>query len=558
MSFRTKIILATTFTLVVTVWAVAWVASAAITRTFEQRDARRTAMLVEQVKREFARRGDEIARRVEGIASSEDVQRIAATVGEPGGETAQYVGDAAGMAREQSLDFLEIVGPDTSIITSAQWPARFGYKEPWLFEKVDWRSQPAFLQHEQVPEGVALALEAVRAVPAGNGYLYVAGGQRVDTAAFLSSLPRGDGMDVCLRQGNSVIGGCGNPKDAHVTYTSVLLQGSNGPVGADLLIGVSRAELLSLKSYIRDTSLVAGTGGVLLGIVLSWWAASRVTRPLQLLAGSVRQVAGGDWDVRAPVKSRDEVGQLAEDFNTMTHQLVEQKQRIIQTERVAAWRELARRLAHELKNPLFPLQITVENLQRVRERSPEEFEEVFRESTATLVSELENLKAIIGRFSDFAKMPAPQLEMVDVNEIAREVLRLFSAQLAAPGKPPIVAHMELAENLPKVDADPEQLRRALRNLVLNAMDAMPNGGELTVRTRALDGCVALEVADTGEGLTKEECERLFTPYYTTKRHGTGLGLAIVQSVVADHHGSIAVDSEPGKGASFRIELAAKQ
>src|SRR6202035_359976 len=102
--------------------------------------------------------------------------------------------------------------------------------------------------------------------------------------------------------------------------------------------------------------------------------------------------------------------------------------------------------------------------------------------------------------------------------------------------------------------DPDQLRRALRNLVLNAMDAMPTGGVITVRTRRRDGFVAIEVADSGEGLTKEECERLFTPYYTTKRHGTGLGLAIVQSVVSDHQGSIAVHSEPGRGATFRIEL----
>jgi nitrogen fixation/metabolism regulation signal transduction histidine kinase len=283
-----------------------------------------------------------------------------------------------------------------------------------------------------------------------------------------------------------------------------------------------------------------------------------VTRPLKSLTGSVRQVAAGDWDVRAPVRSRDEVGQLAKDFNTMTHQLVEQKQRIIQTERVAAWRELARRLAHELKNPLFPLQITIENLQRVRERSPEQFEDVFRESTTTLLSELDNLKTIIGRFSEFSKMPAPRLETVYVNEVARDVVRLFAAQFVTPEKPPIAARLDLADHLPKVDADPEQLRRALRNLVLNAMDAMPNGGDLTIRTRSVNGHVAIEVADSGEGLTKEECERLFTPYYTTKRHGTGLGLAIVQSVVADHGGSIAVDSEPGKGASFRIELAAKE
>ena len=108
---------------------------------------------------------------------------------------------------------------------------------------------------------------------------------------------------------------------------------------------------------------------------------------------------------------------------------MEQRDRMIQAERVAAWRELARRLAHELKNPLFPLQITIENLQRSRDASPEQFDEVFRESTSTLLAELGHLKTIIGRFSDFAKMPAPQLEPVDVNQMAREVMQLFEAQL---------------------------------------------------------------------------------------------------------------------------------
>ena len=107
-----------------------------------------------------------------------------------------------------------------------------------------------------------------------------------------------------------------------------------------------------------------------------------------------------------------------------------------------------------------------------------------------------------------------------------------------------------------VSADPDQIRRALRNLVLNALDAMPNGGMLTIRTQNLDGKVALSVSDSGEGLTPEECERLFTPYYTTKQHGTGLGLAIVQSVVSDHKGTISVQSEPGQGTTFRIELKA--
>jgi signal transduction histidine kinase len=143
---------------------------------------------------------------------------------------------------------------------------------------------------------------------------------------------------------------------------------------------------------------------------------------------------------------------------------------------------------------------------------------------------------------------------VNLNQVAREVVKLFDAQIHAPGRPAVEVKLELADNLADVPADPEQIRRALRNLVLNALDAMPAGGTLALRTEQLDGKVALEVSDSGAGLTPEECERLFTPYYTTKQQGTGLGLAIVQSVVSDHKGAITVRSEPGKGATFRIEL----
>jgi signal transduction histidine kinase len=114
--------------------------------------------------------------------------------------------------------------------------------------------------------------------------------------------------------------------------------------------------------------------------------------------------------------------------------------------------------------------------------------------------------------------------------------------------------LELYEGELRISADPEQLRRALGNLVLNAMDAMPDSGTLRIRTSRHDGGVRLEVSDTGQGLTEEECGRLFTPYYTTKHHGTGLGLAIVQSVVSDHHGKISVESKQGRGATFIIDL----
>jgi two-component system nitrogen regulation sensor histidine kinase NtrY len=238
----------------------------------------------------------------------------------------------------------------------------------------------------------------------------------------------------------------------------------------------------------------------------------------------------------------------------MTAELIAQKERLVQTERVAAWRELARRLAHELKNPLFPLQLTVENLMRARTQSPEQFDEVFRESARTLLAEISNLKAIIGRFSEFSRMPHPQLQAVQVNELLQGVMRLYQAQLQAPERAAITCKLELDEGLGTIAADGELLHRALSNLVLNAMDAMPNGGTLTLRTRPDDGKVIIEIADTGSGLTREECDRIFTPYYTSKQHGTGLGLAIVQSVVSDHGGRISVQSEPGRGTTFVIEL----
>jgi two-component system, NtrC family, nitrogen regulation sensor histidine kinase NtrY len=254
------------------------------------------------------------------------------------------------------------------------------------------------------------------------------------------------------------------------------------------------------------------------------------------------------------MRGHDELSQLAESFNRMTTELLEQKERLVQAERVAAWRELARRLAHELKNPLFPLQLTVENLMRARAQSPQQFDEMFQESSRTLLAEIANLKAIIGRFSEFSKMPHPQLQPVQLNELLRGVAQLYQAQFEVPGRALVVCKLELDENLDPIMADPELLHRAVSNLVLNAMDAMPNGGTLTLRTRNDNAKAMIEVADTGSGLTTEECERIFTPYYTSKQHGTGLGLAIVQSVVSDHRGRISVQSQPGQGTTFVIEL----
>jgi nitrogen fixation/metabolism regulation signal transduction histidine kinase len=275
---------------------------------------------------------------------------------------------------------------------------------------------------------------------------------------------------------------------------------------------------------------------------------------VEQLARAARDVASGNWNTQVAITSSDELGELAESFNRMTRELLSQREHLVQAERVAAWRELARRLAHELKNPLFPLQLTVENLLRARQQSPQQFEEIFQESSSTLLAEIANLKAIIGRFSEFSRMPQPQFQQLQLNDVVQNVSRLFQAQLHSAEAAPIDCKLELAEPMEPIAADPDLLHRALSNLVLNAMDAMPQGGTLTLCTRENADFSYVEVSDTGTGLTAEECERLFTPYYTSKPHGTGLGLAIVESVISDHGGRIRVRSESGRGTTFTIEL----
>jgi len=595
-SLRQRLLLLFSLSVAAAVAAVAWTVLVRIREVFEKRDQEETALFVSQFQREFQHRSSDVSAAIDRIAGQERVRSMAFELVQSS-DAAPFLNEAQALAQDAQLDFLEIVGPDGNIVSSAQWPARFGYAEAAVNES----AQAPFLKREELADGTSvLGLFAVRAIRGSEPAVKLVGGRRLDEG-FLADLPAAPGMQVGLysdsvsgEAGTSTAGASSTLFDAKrlvsaggsvsgaaryasliertrnsgqqtsevlylrqrredsVSATAIPLKNSAGNVLAVLTVAISRSGLVAEQQQIRAIAYGVASGGILLAIIFSLWIAARVSRPVEELARAAEEVASGSWDTRVPEGGRDEVGVLARSFNHMTEQLANQREKLVQTERVAAWRELARRLAHELKNPLFPLQLTVENLVRARRLPAEEFDEVFNESTQTLSMEIGNLKKIIGRFSDFSKMPKPDLERVEAKDIVARARSLYAA--GREDGPKIIVATDVDDRPMPLMVDPELLHRALSNLVLNAKDAMPEGGTVTISAHPKGDVIELRVADTGQGMTPEECERLFTPYYTTKQHGTGLGLAIVQSVVTDHAGTISVESCEGRGATFVITL----
>ncbi|MBV9075235.1 MAG: HAMP domain-containing protein [Acidobacteria bacterium] len=602
MSLRTRLLLIYGSIVLITVSVISYSVYAGARRAFNLWTNQTVDLVTGQLRREFTLEGDDLARRAAVIASSQPVRVMATALSAPGGDPAPYLNLAATIAGEQQLDFVELLSDDGTIISSAHWPARFGLREPWIAEATDRRGQTPSLRYMETPDGDQLGRIVLREFTAdstSNRKFVLLIGRRIDSA-FLRTfvLPEGTRLLLWQQQGS----GTGSLQDASgpISFSSTLkpvieqsrstaseararvrLDDSPGTVSvvntiplmgassrlplALLVVASSRRDLNYLQERLLRVGLIAAVAGIFVSILVSRWWAARISRPIEELSHAAQDVAAGNWERKVEVRDapadgttgdvagRDEVTRLIGSFNRMTDELLRQRDRAVQAERVAAWRELARRLAHELKNPLFPLQITVENMMKARQQSSPEFDEIFRESTATLLAELNNLKKIIGRFSDFSKMPAPQLQTVDLNAMLREVTRLFAPQLNGPSSN-VRVQTQFTDGDTRIAGDPDLLRRAFENLVLNAIDAMPQGGTLRIATSSVEHEVRVEISDTGIGLTEEETRRLFTPYYTTKQHGTGLGLAIVQSVISDHGARISVSSHPGQGTTFRLEF----
>ena len=381
----------------------------------------------------------------------------------------------------------------------------------------------------------------------------------------------------------------------------------------DLIVAYSHKRQMEWQQRLTLTLLLSGLGGLVLVYLISYIISRRITRPVEMLREGVSHIAAGDLDHRVKIQSLNEIGQLAEGFNQMAQELKRSLEERMAAERAATWRDVARQVAHEIKNPLFPIRLSVENLQQAKS-NPEVFEQIFGECTDTVIEEVDRIGKLIDEFHQFARMPKLEKKPSQLNNIVRSVLNLYTGkqgtdfeQYSEITATDIMSKDAVLQNatdkfwlenvskikvetefapLPQLSLDPEQIAQALGNLFKNAIEAMPDGGRLKVKTYftpngnqgtavndsrladseqrtanngqriAVEGTVSLEIQDTGRGMSEETMANLFVPYYTTKveTNGTGLGMPIVKRIITEHSAEMECQSAEDVGTTVRIRF----
>jgi signal transduction histidine kinase len=559
--------------------AALWPVSGALSRALEAEHAARLDAAANAVEGELARLGEEAALAVADLARSAEAEAFARD--HATGSAAEEARRAAEWSAARGLDVLAVAEPDGRVLSSGHLPGRAGDVDPELAAL--FASSPpgraiARVVSRAGPDGVEpiVALVAWRELPGGEAPLRVAGGAALgrERAARLAALTGGA---IAIRSADGALLAEGAPpgrddrapaaapgaEDAPGPGLLGGLLGTLGGAGRSIPLGPPDAPAAHIAVSVASEGLARARATVLLAFLAALAAgtaaaalagravASRVTRPLEALRDGAQRVAAGELGARVEVRASGEVADLVRAFNEMTAELAHSRARLAHAERVAAWREVARRLAHEIKNPLTPIAMSVETLRDALDRQRPDFREIFDEATRAVSDEVRRLKRIVDEFSRFARLPAPERAPVAAEELVAGVLALFPAPPAG-----VTVAREIEPGLPAVLADRDQVLQVLLNLVRNAIDAMPAGGAIRIGAARAAGGVAFTVSDSGPGIAPEDLARVFEPYFTTKEGGTGLGLAIAQRIAEEHGGRLEAASPRGGGAAFTLTLPA--
>jgi signal transduction histidine kinase len=509
--------------------------------------AARVDQLMVTVDAEAQRLRADVGRAMDELAQSqalEDVARDAARIPAPSHVTTA----ATALMTPRGLDVLALLDEQGRTLSSGHLPARLGEPDDPLFPVTKRPARVVIATRVELSTEAGLvsapAIVTARPIDYGERRVWAVGGVLLGEARA-KDLSRLTGARVSILSGKEVLTTAGTA--APPTLSREL------PIGdvATVSLTFSQADLVATREEVLRAFLgFAGVGlflSLLLGIVVS----RRITRPVEALTEAAQQIAGGTPGVTVPSQDASgELKQLVDTFNRMTGDLKDATDKLVASERVAAWQEVARRLAHEIKNPLTPIRMSLETLLAASQRGPldERFKGLFTESARAVLEEVDRLKRIVDEFSQFARLPRPQLVSQELAEAVQAVMALYADHDG-------VRFVTQLEPGAVVAFDRDQLTQVLVNLVKNAEEAMAGRqGAITVRVKRTPAEVLLEVEDQGPGIPEGLKARLFEPYVTSKPQGTGLGLAIAQRIAQEHAGRLTVVDGAAGGALFRLSL----
>lgn len=544
--------------------AAAWLIDQRIAAAVRNKQARTRAELQRILQDEKER----LSRAVTVLGEKREIGELSEAL--VGGSLDPYEDLAPRLAPALELELLSLVaatGPEAGrIISSAHLVDAAGVDAP-SFARAARPTIEVGLAHDFVqgdPPPVVPALFAIRdlQIDGRPGLVILAGSSLADR---LRTVARAGEVSLNLFSPGvkplRFVGGPGPPGGAEERIIIDALEGGHdirepGRLEANdtasyVSLAVHAPGLVAARRIFRSTAIAVGFASALAALLAAWVLAHRLSQPVLELSEAARRAGEGDLSVQVQTRSRDEVGALAHAFNRMVRELKTSREELARAERLAAWRQIARRVAHEIKNPLFPIRMSMETLQKSFARKHPDLEEIVEESTRTVLEEVRTLNRIVTEFSDFARMPAPERQPTAPADILAHVVSLYRVD------PRAVVHLDSSETsaLEAISVDRGQVQRALINLVKNAVEAVEGCGRnvwITARddTRHGQEGVAFEVADDGSGLPDAVRDDLFTPYVTTKPQGTGLGLAIVHRIASEHGGHVYADEAPQGGARF--------
>ncbi len=290
----------------------------------------------------------------------------------------------------------------------------------------------------------------------------------------------------------------------------------------------------------------------LVAIIISYFISKNISEPIRILLDGTKRIVAGDLNFEIRYNARDEVKLLINAFNHMTRELLASKQALTHSQRLAAWRDIARRIAHEIRNPLTPIKLSMERL--VMKSKSKDFDKILKKSSKTILEEVNRLDLLIKEFSNFAKSPQLQFELGNLNHVVVDALNIFS------GVKSVTFKTNLEKELPILNLDKKRMKEVLINLINNGIEGIESKKEGVIKiktyskTNIFGKFVCLEIDDNGSGISKENLVKIFDPYFTTKKDGTGLGLAIVEKIITEHHAKIKCKSELKKGTKYTIEF----